>query len=151
VLYETARATDRRREQEEATAMGAWESGPFENDDAMDWTFALTDDADLGVVAAAFSNLASEDAPEAPECSAAMAAAEVVAAGLGRPNPELPDEVAAWVARRADRDWATLVPAALAALVRISDDSELAELWAEEEGDDDWSATLDELRARLAG
>jgi hypothetical protein len=130
--------------------MGAWGSGPFENDDAMDWTYALTDHADLGVVAAAFSDVTGDDAPEAPEASAAIAAAEVVAAGLGRPCPDLPDEVATWVAERAGEDWGTLVPSALAALDRVAAGSELAELWAEE-GSDDWPATLDELRGRLTG
>jgi hypothetical protein len=130
--------------------MGAWGSGPFENDDAMDWTYALTDDADLGVVAAALRDATGEDAPEAPEASAAIAAAEVVAAGLGRPSPDLPDEVTAWVAARADQDWGALVPSAMVALDRVGSDSELVELWAEE-GGDDWGATLDELRGRLTG
>jgi hypothetical protein len=130
--------------------LGAWGSGPFANDDAMDWTYALTDDADLGVVAAALHDIAGEDVPEAPECSAAIAAAEVVAAGLGRPNPDLPEEVATWVAGRSGEDWGALVPSALAALDRIGAASELAELWAEE-GDADWGATLDELRGRLTG
>ncbi len=131
--------------------MGAWGPGPFENDDAMDWTYALTDDAGLDVVAAALSDLAGDDAPEAPVCSAAIAAAEVVAARLGRPCSDLPEEVAAWVAARADHGWAALVPSALAALDRVELDSELAELWSEEEGDGGWSASLDDLRARLAG
>ena len=42
--------------------------------------------------------LEAADYIEAPDASAALAAAEVVAALLGRPAVELPDAVAAWVA-----------------------------------------------------
>lgn len=129
--------------------MGAWGSGPFDNDDAADWAYQLTEDADEGVVAAALAAVIGGPSPDAPAASCAIAAAEVVAAGLGRPYPELPDEVAAWVDARRDRPWPSLVPSALAALDRIVADSELAELWGEAE-DAAWGEEVDDLRARLA-
>jgi len=129
--------------------MGAWGSGPFDNDDAADWAWQLTDDADEAVVAAALTTVTGEVSPDAPAASCAIAAAEVVAAGLGRPHPELPDEVADWVVSRRDRPWARLIPAALAALDRVAADSELAELWGETDVAA-WGAELDDLRARLA-
>jgi len=128
--------------------MGAWGSGPFDNDDAADWAYQLTDDADEAVVGAALAAVVGDSSPDAPTASCAIAAAEVVAAGLGRPHPELPDEVADWVAARRDRPWAGLVPSALAALDRVASDSELSELWGDAE-DAAWGEEVDDLRARL--
>ena len=124
--------------------MGTWGSGPFANDDAADWAWQLTADADEHVVVAALTPRAES----APTDAVVVAAGEVVAAGIGRPHPELPEEVATWVAARQQRPWAGLVPLAVTAVQRIRGDSELAGLWAES-SDDAWSLEVDDLLARL--
>jgi hypothetical protein len=126
--------------------MGTWGSGPFDNDDAADWAWQLTPEADEGVVAAALT----PGAERAPGDAAVIAAAEVVAAGVGRPHPELPDEVAAWVAGRRDLGWTELVGLAVAAVERLRGGSELADLWAEPD-DDAWAHEVDDLLDRLRG
>lgn len=125
--------------------MGTWGSGPFDNDDAADWAWTLTADVDETVVAAALSSRVEAS----PSDAVVVAAAEVVAAAIGRPHPELPDEVAGWVAAHRDRPWAELVPVAATAVRRLRPASELAESW-EESDDDAWGFEVDDLLARLA-
>ena len=122
--------------------MGTWGSGPFDNDDAGDWAYQLTPDADERVIELALTSVEAGGDSDAPTSQAAIAAAEVVAAGLGHPVPGLPDEVAEWVGTHADLSWQTLAPVALRSVARIVAGSELSDLWAESDDDVDWSAEL---------
>ena len=129
--------------------MGAWGSGSFENDDAGDWVGGLADSKNLAPVKAAIDAVAKATGyVEAPDCSTAIAAAEVVAALRGRATADLPPEVATYVARKLPVD-AGLVNAAKAAVSRILGDSELRDVW--EEGSDfkAWSDGLRGLLQRL--
>jgi hypothetical protein len=130
--------------------MGTWGPGPFDNDDASDWTYELAPDGDVGVVDDALRATTGDGDPDGPTCQAAIAAAEVVAAGLGRPVASMPEEVTEWVAAHADMPWIEHVPAALAALDRIATGSELQILWAESD-EGIWRASIDDLRTRLGG
>ena len=68
--------------------MGAWGVGPFENDDASDWVYQLEGAEDLELVRGTLEAAANPQGYlEAPTCSEALAAAEVVAALSGRPTP----------------------------------------------------------------
>ena len=126
--------------------MGAWGHQFDENDDAADWLGEFSDSPAWDACAAAFSAI-DGDYVEAPECSCAIAAAEVVAAGLGKPSDRLDDAIIDWATEHAD-GAPSLKNAAVAALLRIRNDSELAELW--NEGDaDEWLATIDDLNSRL--
>jgi hypothetical protein len=130
--------------------MGTWGSGPFDNDDAADWVYELTADADERVVETALSAAAEEGYLDASTSQAAIAAAEVVAASLERPYVELPDEVVAWTAARRDAAWSELVPVAVRAVSRVLDDSELRELWDEAPDGEAWTADVADLLERLA-
>lgn len=73
--------------------MGAWGSGSFENDDALDWLTDFCDDPDKGLIADALTTVAEMDDSEyleAPDCCVAIAAAEIVAALKGAPNSTHP-------------------------------------------------------------
>lgn len=130
--------------------MGAWAAGSFDNDDAGDWVWELAG-ADTSLLEAAFSRVTDgEDYLEAPDCSIAIAAAEVVAALRKRPAAELPDEVSAFVTRIGVPPSAGLVSSALRALQRIRTKSELQELWDESESRDEWHQAVAELASRLA-
>ena len=62
--------------------MGAWGCGSFENDDAVDWVYEF-ESSGVAAVASALehvSSIAEDEYLEAPEASAAIAAAEIVAA-----------------------------------------------------------------------
>lgn len=71
--------------------MGAWGSGSFDNDDALDWVNDLEGSKGTAVIEFALQAVLDEsDYLEAPECSAALCAAEVVAALKGAPGQGLP-------------------------------------------------------------
>ena len=74
------------------------DSGSFENDDAMDWVNDCVQAASAGVVKAALDRVLDADVVEVPDASAAIAAAEVVAASLGKPSPAIPANLKAWLA-----------------------------------------------------
>jgi len=137
--------------------MGAWATGPFDNDDAAAWAGEL-DDAEPGdrpdLIRTALAEAADEDDYlKVAVAEVAIAAAAVVAAAQpGGPEPEsgfapaflrlgepvsLPDD---------------LVPLALRALDRVvADESEWCELW-EESGELDAALTsLAPIRDALGG
>lgn len=133
--------------------MGAWGHDSFENDDALDWVsndFEGSDD--LSAVAEALETVASwgeGDYLELPECGAAVAAAEVLAAVLRHPSPTLPEDIAAWVAEHSFDDARSFVPTAQQAIDRIERDSEMQELWDESDDATQWRKSMAELKSRL--
>jgi hypothetical protein len=135
--------------------MGAWGEGPFDNDDASDWAYefeGLDAAAGLELVTAALDLGAADEYVEAPEGINAVAAAAVVSWVLDPSAiPESPygEEAAKWVRNAQPTASDDLRAAALVALARVrSEQSELAELWAE--GDSAaWIASVEGLEARL--
>jgi hypothetical protein len=129
---------------------GAWGEGSFENDDALDWVAECVSSKGIAQVAQAFDAVLESDYIESPDGSAAVAAAEVVAAALGRPSTNLPLELRSWLQRQSLPALAKLASAARKVLVRIQDPkiSELRQLWAEGE-DGKWQAAVADLSARL--
>lgn len=130
--------------------MGAWGLGSFENDDALDWVVALESAEGSSFLAQTFGAVLDDESgyPEAPECSMALAAAEVVAALKGYPAEDLPDEVSEWVRGKAAPEDA-LVDQALESLAVILDQSELKELWEETDEYANWEANVNEIQSRL--
>ena len=119
--------------------MGAWGYGPFDNDDAGDWVWELEKTTDFSVVQTALDSIVSADGEylEAPDCSLAIAAAEVVAASLGKPVDKLPDDVRRWLGGRGATQ-PDLVSLAKQAVASIKVSSELRELWEESDHLDEW-------------
>jgi hypothetical protein len=130
--------------------MGAWGCGAFDNDDALDFVGDLETTQGTGHLFTVFSLIPVDEAAyvEAPEAAAAIAAAEVVAALLGRPSPALPEEMKAWVARHTDVE-PRLVREALRVVERVLTRSELRELWEEGGEFQFWQTSLTGLAARL--
>jgi hypothetical protein len=128
--------------------MGAWGSGPFENDDAADWAWELEEAHDHGVLRDPLQGALDETGYlELPEGANAVAAAAVVAMAIDGDAAGLSEEVVAYVGR-AGRPDADLVDLALRAIERVGTDGELAELW-DETGDPSWRAGLASLHDRL--
>lgn len=130
--------------------MGAWGVGSFENDEALDWVAELEDQG-LIAAGAAFQDIRefADEYLEAPACSAAVAAAEVVAALRGHPAAELPENVATWIAAHPGDPGAELVLAARLAIDAVLTDSELAELWSGSEEGEEWRSCVLDLQRRL--
>jgi hypothetical protein len=131
--------------------MGAWGHGPFENDDAGDWVYELEKSIDRSVIEAAFDAVLAEkiDYLEAPDCSRAIAAAEVTAALLGKPREDLDEELCAWLEGK-PQPPAALVAQARAAVAAILAASELKNLWEATAEYPKWQADNAELLGRLA-
>lgn len=127
--------------------MGAWGSGPFDNDDALDWSIGFVEGNDPVTVAAAALKTATEsDALFAPEASQAIAAAAAVALALGLDDvADAPEEVRDQV-RLNRAALASLAGQATAALDRILEDSELPALWDEADEGGAWAAETRTLR-----
>ena len=130
--------------------MGAWGSGPFDNDDAADFITGIADMTTPGLVAAVIGDAllattASDGYIEAPEMSRAIAAATVVAIlhTAGLPIPPALNQ--SWL------DALGLVPSGLllSEASRVfgrafdANDNEWFDLWADAE-------LVDEVRERLA-
>jgi hypothetical protein len=129
--------------------VGAWGYGSFDNDDAMDWVGELEGADGTQLITDALDVvLQAEDYLESPDAAIGLAAAEVVAALLGRPTANLPPEVASWVAGKKP-PRAALVRKAQRAVQRVLENSELKELWAESEDADRWAQEVNGLLQRL--
>ena len=134
--------------------MGAWDTGPFENDDALDWAGDLAESDDMSVIESALDAVieCEEDLIEAPDCCNALAAAEVVAALRGKACASIPKEVAAWVKGK-PKPSDGLIQKARDAVAEIgTDQSELLELWKDAEPEDlqKWLKVIEDLKKRLA-
>lgn len=146
--------------------MGAWGPGSFDNDIASDWAADLADGGDVAMVRDTLTTAArcpGDEYLESDEGAEALAAAEVVAAAKGRPLKAVPmgtsgPHALAWAAAHPGAGHADLVDLALEALDRIeAEESELAELWAQETvagvgaAGPEWHSEVEDLRNRLAG
>lgn len=129
--------------------MGAWGSGSFENDGALDWIGDLVESRGPAPIIRALEAILSKDCPESPECEEAIAACELLAAMLGKPSPDLPEEAAEWIKGK-PAPPAEIVAKASAALDRIVRNSEMKDLWEEAGSLGEWTPCVAELKHRLA-
>lgn len=129
--------------------MGAWGVTVFENDDASDWLANLEKSEGHSLIYDALRAVVNAEYAEAPDCEAALAAAEIVAALRGLPHKSLPEEATAWVEEDHSLPPPDLLTLARQAVVRVRSESELKDLWAESEELEDWLKGLAELERRL--
>ena len=130
--------------------MGAWDTGSFDNDDALDWVAELEAEglpAAGGAIEAALE--AEGEELDASEASMALAAAEVIAALRGQPALELPEAVRAWLARAPGDPGEELTANARRAVGAVLAGSELAQLWDESGEGAAWRAGVVDLQRRL--
>lgn len=116
--------------------MGAWSGEPFGNDSASDWAFELAEADDWAYVHDTLSAaIDAGDDIDSDLAAEAIGAAEVVARGIGRPTQEdaYTEDVARFV-QRAPAPAPDLVALAVRALSTATcADTELAEVWAEDD------------------
>jgi hypothetical protein len=132
--------------------MSAWGSGSFENDDAADWIAMFCEDPGKESIVDAFMGVVGmkeEEYLEAPECSIAIAAAEVVAALKQGESSMLPEDARECVGDLRIAADEELISQGVAALDRILENSELKELWEDSSDLADWQAAIENLRGRL--
>lgn len=132
--------------------MAAWGYKSFENDAAADWVYAFEADGPdaIGEALDRVLTLEDDDYLEASEASAAIAAAEVVAAAKTRDVSRLSDSAKAAVeAQTAARNAAHFSATALSAMERVMATSELKDNWDESENAAAWKAEMEGLMERL--
>lgn len=132
--------------------MGAWDAGSFGNDDAMDW-LAEFEEKPMDAIRTAIAVVIESDENDyldAPDCCIALAAVECVAAALGKPPKDFPDEAAETLAARPITPDLNLLKHARRTVEQIlGKNSELKELWDESENPDEWYQVINDLKARL--
>lgn len=130
---------------------GAWDSGSFDNDDAQDWVAQCIRSKGATRIATALEAALSDGYIDAPECSAAVAAAEVVAAARGRPSASVPKELVSWLTQQPKDEIAKLAPVASKAVSRVQNGpkSELQETWKGSPEFAAWRGHMQDLAARL--
>lgn len=114
--------------------MGAWGRGSFENDDAADWVneFDLQGEWAISSALNRVTKLSREEYLEAPEASAAIAAAEIVAAAHHGDVAQLSQAAqSAFLKQKSKLAPAAHVAAAALAIERVMANSELRDLWHE--------------------
>ncbi|MGH8016845.1 MAG: DUF4259 domain-containing protein [Opitutaceae bacterium] len=114
--------------------MGAWGLDSFENDDALDWVQNELEPLGEEAIDSAISAVLVEGYLDAPECSSAVAACEVLAVWQGRPSNGIPADIRALAEGFSGRPSKELREKARRALVSIVEDSELQGLIAEGDG-----------------
>ena len=126
--------------------MGTWGAGGFENDTAADFVAGLSSAEDI---AAAFAALPDDPMMEidADQAQTAIAAAECIAAGLGRPAPDMPETLEPTLAAFGEPDAGT-IDMAKSAVSRVLRHSELTMLWAEDDPAE-WNLAITSLIERL--
>src|SRR5262245_5728778 len=135
--------------------MGAWGTGSFENDDALDFVVRLETEGKAAIAAALqdVTRLDAGDYLEAPEASSAIAAAEVVAAAHDGEATRLPEEARRWLSQHGDGIVTPrLLASARGSVERVLTQSELKDLWQEGGADaqsEAWENRVRDLLRRL--
>lgn len=128
--------------------MAGWGTGSFENEHAQNWLAQLSD-LTVDDLTKLFHQASESEYLEAPEASAVVTAAEVLAAAGGAPADILPREISEWISKIEGSPSATLRGLASRAVERVRRNSELRDLWLQAEGLNEWSTSLRDLEKRL--
>ncbi len=146
--------------------MNAWGTKVFEDDAYLDWfdEFCLQN-SPIELIRTALTEIMNNDEfLDSESCAAALAAAEILAAAIGRPSDDFPsgdyydgdDEKDAIPQPDLAKIKKKVSPALLAKAYEVvekiqdSEQSALRNEWAETDELEDWLSDLDELKLRLS-
>ncbi|WP_420640672.1 DUF4259 domain-containing protein [Candidatus Leptofilum sp.] len=132
--------------------MGIWGTGNFENDAAADWLydFGENDFRLIDRTLAGVAGMIEADELDAFEAQEVLAAAECVAAAIGFPTDNPPEELAEWLAENSPMQVKPeYVEMARKAVARVLSKSELRELWLESDEFGVWETAVLNLQSRL--
>ena len=134
--------------------MGSWGIRTFENDVAADWVAEFAERPErrrLGAALVPVEEGLRGSAPPAgvAECQVALAVAEVVAAWCGRPAPELPPQVTAWLLGRTDAVTGPILERTRSVVDALLEESSLRDEWERADELEAWRSAVEDLRHRL--
>jgi hypothetical protein len=134
--------------------MGAWGEKAFENDSALDWLTELEAEGvtALRTILSTVAETEEDDYLDVDDGAGAIAAAEIVAAALGRGRDRVPKQVIAWLDANAGAIRSEDLALARRAVERVvAPNSELRGLWDPDGSNTTWHADVGVLLTRLGG
>ena len=130
--------------------MGAWGTGNFDNDIALDWVFELEETNNLSLIKETVEAVFPEDYIDSDVGTEALISIEAIArlkGNFGAENTYAKD-LDNWVKSHKLEVSDTLLEKSKKAVQKIvSDKSELYELWKETDDFDDWKNEIDNLES----
>ena len=134
--------------------MGTWGADAFDNDSASDWADEFAERKSFEMVGEKLAEILrpDQDYVDSDIASEALVACEILARLKGQwgKRDSYSEEIDQWVLDNPQTPSDDLLRKAILAIDRIAADrSEVAELWAEA-GDEEWRASIADLRQRLA-
>ena len=132
--------------------MGAWGTGNFDNDTALDWVFELEEVNDLSLIEKTIDAVFDDDYIDSDIGCEALIAIEAIARLIGNfgKDNSYAEDLNSWVkSHNLDVNNELIVRGKKALDLIVSEKSELYELWEETEDFDTWKNEIDDLRARL--
>lgn len=130
--------------------MGTWGYRNFDNDTAADFAADFRDQHNEAMLLAALATAAEEEEYiEAEVASEALAAAEIVAAILGKPSKDFPADLIPVIVKLDAGESEDLRELAQEAVEAVRKQSELQELWAETSDAAAWQQEQQGLLDRL--
>ncbi|SJZ81813.1 protein of unknown function [Chitinophaga eiseniae] len=130
--------------------MGAWGTRNFENDGSQDWIFDVIDSKDGGLVTDTLARIINNtETLETADCEEGLAAAELVAALMGKPSEDFPEDplekldILNLIATKGLRTQA------INAVNKITGTSEMKNYWNEAGQLEAWAAVQASLIKRL--
>ena len=129
--------------------MGAWGYGNFDNDMAADYAASFHDEHNEAGLLETLAAVAEEGYPEADEASEALAAAEIIAATLGKASRDFPENLLPIASTLPLTNADAAKKIARRAIKAVLKKSELQELWEESDEYEAWQTVQQQLLDRL--
>lgn len=130
--------------------MGTWGYYNFDNDAAADFAADFRDNhSEVTLLEALVAVAEEEDQIDGDAASEALAAAEIVAAILGKPSRDFPADLIPVIVKLDASESEDLREMAQQAVQAVANKSALQEMWAKNESANDWQQTQQDLLQRL--
>jgi hypothetical protein len=133
--------------------MAAWGHRNFENDDALDFVWSVTEGG-VPAILNAINNVSNKPESEnldTADCTQALAAMEYIAAAKGKPSEDFPEESETWLERNGGKELLSVDSGmVLKAIRKIKNNSKLRGTWDEGAGAGEWLTVLSSLEQRLS-
>jgi len=130
--------------------MGTWGTGTFQNDDALDFLTELGGiESDWETLVRLCKDALRPEYLQASEAAQVLVAAELIAAGNGKPSSQLPEDAVVWLKGRKKPGPGVLKGAQVALDRILKPKSELLETWEKTDDFGSWKREVEILGGRL--
>ena len=133
--------------------MSAWGISNFENDTALDWVNEIIQEQEIAVLKESINSFLegfSVEDTSLIDCSKFLTIAETVAAIIGSPNEDFPEELKDWVESKYIKVERSTIDDAKKGVKLIMTDSEAKEMYLDSGYFKSWEKTQRDLIKRLS-